>query len=470
MDGRDNAVIVYYIEQLRPEDEHVFDFIFSTFGAPSRRTENPDEAHISYLEKPQSSSSKLAIVRNEADILWKDVIENKLDASFIGSTLDFDLINAISYFLRDMGNKGKDESCYDEHQRLRYNSSFQNDQGIGALPVVNLYMLFLKELLSTKLDIDIQPFYPDGKKACVILSHDVDHPDKHASLKTFKLLPRNRSFKGFARHLLRLVGNIKGYVTDKHKDEFWCFEEVLEAEKQRGFKSTSFFAVVNKHDKRGDANLDVIYSVHQPRFKSVFERMKSEGFGIGVHSAYNAFQSEDQFSFEKSKLDAAAQCEVIGLRHHFWHMGTDPKATLLKHEEAGFKYDSSIAFNDHLGFRYSTAFPFYPFHSGLKRKIDVLQIPVFCMDGNLFYDDSMTVEKAIEEVSKQLDTLVDLEGIGSIDWHTRTSYPKGPTFHKWGSAYIEILDLLASRKEIWVTSAEEFYAWWMQRINEKQKE
>ena len=133
------------------------------------------------------------------------------------------------------------------------------------------------------------------------------------------------------------------------------------------------------------------------------------------------------------------------------------------HEKAGFLYDSSLSFNDHIGFRYSSALPFFPYHSKLRRKINVLQIPAFCMDGHLFYKDSMTAKKAVPKISKYIDILIDNQGIGSIDWHIRTSFPKGEQYKEWGKAYLEVLEQLAAREDIWVTSAAEFYEWWKNR-------
>lgn len=459
-------MISYYVEDCCSEDEYVFDFIFRTFHLKSSRSESSADADICYVVNSKNNrypENALVVEKERSHVIWKDLLNGTLSNDPLSKELPFDIFNAIRFFLTDEGNKGLDESCYDNHQRLTYKESYQYKNDLGAIPLVNSYMIFLKALIERKFNIQLDPFYPNGKKACVILSHDVDRPDKHDILKNYSLLPRDKSLRSIWNHFRHWVSLMKFYLLDKNKNEFWNFERIIQAEKKYGFKSTSYFASTNNHVKYGDHVLDVAYSIEDRHFKPVFKAMKDSGFEIGLHASYNAFLAKEHFDLERNKLESASEAEVIGLRHHYWHLGKNPQQTLLKHEQAGFQYDSSIAFNDHLGFRYCSALPFYPYSSELNRKIEVLQIPVFCMDGNLFYNDSMTVEKAISDISEFLELIIDQQGVGAIDWHTRTSYPRGGKYNTWGQAYLQVLELLADRKEIWVTSAAEFHDWWTTR-------
>jgi hypothetical protein len=123
-------------------------------------------------------------------------------------------------------------------------------------------------------------------------------------------------------------------------------------------------------------------------------------------------------------------------------------STLADHGLAGFLYDSSVAFNEAPGFRLGIAFPHYPYHPLEDRSIAALQIPVIAMDGAFFYREGQTVEQTIDHVRRLLATLKQYEGVGSIDWHVRTSFPGSDQYRDWGNAYLALLDLLASDPEI----------------------
>ena len=75
----------------------------------------------------------------------------------------------------------------------------------------------------------------------------------------------------------------------------------------------------------------------------------------------------------------------------------------------------------------------------------------------------MTATTALDEIVKYLDIIVENQGVGAIDWHIRTSYPNGGEYNEWGQAYINVLEHLAERDDIWVTSAADFYEWWKNR-------
>jgi hypothetical protein len=81
------------------------------------------------------------------------------------------------------------------------------------------------------------------------------------------------------------------------------------------------------------------------------------------------------------------------------------------------------------------------------------------MDGSLFYKEDMTVEKGMEIINPYISNLLKYNGIGVVDWHVRTSFPSTNSFNSWGKFYLEFLDYLKSKQEVWVTNAKEVYDW-----------
>jgi hypothetical protein len=162
-------------------------------------------------------------------------------------------------------------------------------------------------------------------------------------------------------------------------------------------------------------------------------------------------------------LQERAGVDAVGVRHHYWHLGPQPDRTLRLHELAGFAYDASIAFDDHLGFRRNVALPYRPWSEDTGQAIGTLQIPTFCMDGNLFYQRDRTVHSAVEEIARTVATIKQLGGLGAIDWHVRMAYPGNREYANWGRAYQAIIQALAADPELWVTNLGEIANWVTQR-------
>jgi hypothetical protein len=246
---------------------------------------------------------------------------------------------------------------------------------------------------------------------------------------------------------------------DENPDDFWLFEDIMEYERGLGVSSTFFFASIFRFDF-GANKYDVPYILKQDRFKQIFKKIRKKGFDIGLHASYNAYKSPNKFIYEKKKLEEVSGAEVKGQRHHYWHMGIDEGRTLKYHELAGLGYDSSIAFNDIMGFKRNIALPYYPVnHEGI---VKVLQLPVFCMDGNLFYSDT-TIEAVLKKLQQFNDILKRNNGLGVIDWHVRTSYPKNREYRNWGETYVKYIENVTRDDTAWVTNLMEIHNWVMRR-------
>lgn len=457
-----------HIQNSIPKEKYTLEFIFSTIGIPFIWVDDFVQADFIYAEKRNfagETSLKKAIIfaKTKTDIISSDIIERGGIVLSKDNIYEFDIINAICFFLLDEGNKNLSESDYDQHKRLKYESSFQFRNGIGDFPIINKYILFLKKILHDRLGQFSSPFFPKSKNSCIILSHDVDNPGKYDHLYNFPFFVKEMNFKGMIKHYREYAYLLKSYLLDSNRSQYWVFNELIEAEKKYGFTSTSFFASINEFSSIGN-RLDVPYDLSQRKYKKIISKLIENNFEVALHASYNALESKERFKAEKDALQRVAGHEISGLRHHYWHLGPNPISTLRKHSDTGFKYDSSLAFNDHLGYRRNVAFPYFPFDENNKMALNTLQIPVFCMDGNLFYKDDMQVKEAVDEILKQIKVIQECNGVASIDWHIRTSIPNVGRFKKWGEAYLSILEELSMREDIWVTNCKVFSEWWMNRI------
>ena len=96
--------------------------------------------------------------------------------------------------------------------------------------------------------------------------------------------------------------------------------------------------------------------------------MIDEGWEIGLHASYNAYNGS--LRSEKILLEKYANIEIQGLRHHYWHISpTNAEETLILHNKSGFFYDSSLAFEKIIGFRRGIGLPFFPYSTKTREKI-----------------------------------------------------------------------------------------------------
>ncbi len=453
--------LVYFIESPTELHSHVFQWLLFLLGVEGEEArEASDPRIVLYYGRDVPADAKVPLViRRDAGLVVGDAPdENAVETSPKGVITPFDLIETLGALFSDRVNIGRDGCALDEHQRLRFDSSFRSDLQLTAIPLANACVRHLAGLLERFCGITPLPLWPRGKTCAIALSHDVDDPDKYAPLRA----PLYASAKSPAFNARQFAGRLKAwtrYLRDEDRNNFWLFDSVMDAEAEHGFRSTFFFASLNRRES-GSSILDVPYALERPEYRPVFDRMRRDGFGIGLHASYNAHEAAERFESERLKLERAAETRVRGLRHHYWHLGPHPTRTLAFHEAAGFEYDSSYGFNDHMGFRHHTALPWFPWNPETGRPIRVLQLPPFCMDGNLFYRP-IEVDAAIEQIVTGIQQIKACGGFGSIDWHVRTSFPGNPEFRNWGECYVRLLERLAREPDIWVTSLEDIHEWLM---------
>ena len=412
-----------------------------------------DRPHLAYGGPGPAGPRGVWIVEAPAAIDWPELLDGGLDPGSHGQRIEHDLVHAIGELLTDAVHATTEER--DDHGRLPHAASWSVTSGVGDRPVVDLYVRFIGAVIAAVARVEPAPHWPEGRDACVVLSHDVDEPDRYALVRHLRRPWRlRRAPRTLVTEALRLATR---RPSDPDPGAYWVFPELIELEARHGFRSTHFFAVTPFHDRGGSLE-DVAYDAGDGRYRRAMAELRTAGCGIGLHAGYRSHERPGRFSHERHVLEEASGGEVLGLRHHYWHLGPDVPATLRAHEAAGFRYDSSIAFNDHVGFRRSAGLPYRPFDPVEARPLATWQMPPFCMDGNLFYA-SDNVEAAVATVSSVVDEIAAVGGFGAIDWHIQASVPRSVEFHGWGVAYEEILSMLAARPGMWVTSHEEVLGW-----------
>lgn len=409
-----------------------------------------------YGRDADDMNATVRISRNPLHILGPETTTlSRADCSESGH-ISFDYVSAISSFLCDSVNKNLPSDSFDEHGRLNRGRSFQGLNGFAEIPIVNTYVENLRDEIRSRTGKPWVPLWPPGRKCAIVLTHDVDQPDKYAGIYAPFLCTRLGLRRNITNNLNRLkLARMR--ILDSNPGDYWQFSEIMNYEGKHGLRSTFLFATVNRYSELG-TDTDVSYDIRRKEYRDILDDMGQRGVEVGLHASYMAYANPNRLLLERRELSRLSGQIIWGLRHHYWHLGPDVERTQRYHEESGLEYDLSLGFNDNIGFRRSVALPFHPWDSVHLRPINVLQIPTFCMDGNLFYQET-TVDEAVTRLKSIISTIKHLGGVGAIDWHVRTSYPGNTEYENWGKAYLRILDWLATDEEIWTTCASEVNAW-----------
>ena len=120
---------------------------------------------------------------------------------------------------------------------------------------------------------------------------------------------------------------------------------------------------------------------------------------------------------------------VTGGRHHF--LVFKPPITWRIWEQAGLKYDSTIGFFDHEGFRCGICLPFRPFDAVEQREMNVWELPITVMDCTLDKYRRLSPVEAKFVLRKLLKKVKKYRGVFVLLWHnTYFGEQNGGRFHE----------------------------------------
>jgi hypothetical protein len=296
------------------------------------------------------------------------------------------------------------------------------------------------------------PRWPNGKRAAAGAGHDVDYPEVIRWLEPLRIVAR-QGLRGAGPALDVLVG----------KRNHWAFPMWVSVEKALRTRS-AFYFVARRGSLAEYANgtPDPFYDVTSPRFGELFRFLSGEGYEVGLHASYLAYQSREKLAAEKQRLEEACGRPVVGNRHHYWHLNPDDaEDTLLMHEQVGLTYDSSLLHDRYLGWRRGLAQPFFPFHQAERRELRTLQIPIAWMDDHLFGHRAWNPGDRWQLLQDLADRVAGQEGCLTVDVHNYVW--DNALFPGWAETYLRLWQYLLDRGDFWFATPAEIAEHWIAR-------
>ena len=170
-------------------------------------------------------------------------------------------------------------------------------------------------------------------------------------------------------------------IRSRQKDPLHCYERWLEAEKQYNAHSTFFFwpgfrAVTKRHhtDCAYELSDPVIFDNQKCTVAEMIREIDRQGWEIGLHPSWYSFDDADELKKQKEALEKTLGHDIENLRQHYLHY--DIRVTPAVHAAAGFKYDSTLGFNDNVGFRFGTCYPYHLYDLKAEKQLPIMEIPL----------------------------------------------------------------------------------------------
>jgi peptidoglycan/xylan/chitin deacetylase (PgdA/CDA1 family) len=335
-------------------------------------------------------------------------------------------------------------------------------------PALELHIALLRDLITgSGVPLVEIPPVPDGYGLIACLTHDVDHP----SIRQHKL---DHTIVGF---LLRatlgsLVDTLLGRMSIRDATrnwaavvklplvhlglakDFWSDFDARYLEAEDGLPST-FFVIPRKNyaGKRLESSAPILRAARYEaqELADTIRKLRIAGREVGLHGI-DAWLDGSAAREELDEVRRLTGVLEIGVRMHWLYYNEKSPATL---EKAGAAYDSTIGYNETVGYRAGTTQVYKPLGA-----IQLLELPLHVMDTALFYLSYLGLSpgKATARLRQMADQGVQYGGCITINWHDRSLAPE----RLWGACYRELIQDLKMRGA-WFATAGQAVSWFRKR-------
>ena len=332
--------------------------------------------------------------------------------------INYDILSPIFYLLS--GKQEIDSKSTDQYGRFQYKDSLQHKFNFVEIPLVNYYFDILKTAIELAYNIKIN--LKHNFSTC--LTHDIDEVESGWKHRIRLKLEQKQFIKAgvcFINHL------VKPFFPWRN------LEEIMVLETEKGIKSTFF--ILTKNSKVGEIkNAD--YELTSNYIKKQLLNMTNKGFEIGVHGSYKTHLKPNDLTRDLALLPK----EITGNRFHFlqWDMKKTPKVI----EENKLKYDTTLGFQEQIGFRNGICNPFYLYNFETERAYEFLEIPLVVMDCTLAYGEYMNIspKNSIESLKNLSEEVKKFGGVLTVNWHN--TFLSNYVNLEWKKVYFELIDKL----------------------------
>jgi peptidoglycan/xylan/chitin deacetylase (PgdA/CDA1 family) len=357
---------------------------------------------------------------------------------------------------------------YDLFREIRILLTVGQPPANANMPALELHIALLRDLITgCGVSLVEIPPVPDGYRFVACLTHDVDHP----SIRQHKW---DHTIVGF---LLRAVfGSLvdaflgRMSIRDVAKNwlaairlpfvyiglakDFWRDFDDRYLELEKGLPST-FFVIPRKDyaGKRVDSSAPALRAARYEakELADTICKLRAAGCEVGLHGI-DAWLDSGAARAELEEVRRLTGVSEIGVRMH-WLYYNEKSPVALENAEAA--YDSTIGYNETVGYRAGTTQAYKPLDAS-----QLLELPLHVMDTALFYLSylGLSPRKANARLHQMADTVVQFGGCLTVNWHDRSLAPE----RLWGTCYRDLVRDLKDRGA-WFSTTGQATSWFRKR-------
>jgi len=337
----------------------------------------------------------------------------------------------------------------------------------ASIPSLEFHISVLRNLIvGSGLPLLEIPPVPEGYRFIACLTHDVDHP----SIRQHKF---DHTMFGFLYRAVvgSLLAGLRGRVSLQTiltnwaaalklpfvylglAKDFWSQFETYS--KLEGDARSSYFVIPFK-GRRGVIGEELAPTRRASGYGAAdiateVRQLLSEGHEVGLHGI-DAWHDCSKGRDEMDEIRRITGVQELGVRMHWLYFDRQSPALL---EHLGVDYDSTVGYNDAVGYRAGTTQVYKPLEADR-----LLELPLHIMDTALFFPgrQNLSSSEASKLVAAIFDNADHLGGVVTINWHDRSIAPE----RLWRDFYVTLLEEL-NRRGAWLATARETVQWFRKR-------
>ncbi|HXB58901.1 MAG TPA: hypothetical protein VNU95_05030 [Candidatus Acidoferrales bacterium] len=356
---------------------------------------------------------------------------------------------------------------FDLFQEVQHLLTHGQPANYAEIPTLELHIAWLRDLiLGYSIPLVEIPPIPDGYNFIACLTHDMDH----IGIRNHKF---DHTMFGFLYRAT--VGSVLDFCRGRKNwrqlgtnwlaalklplvylglaADFWNqYDHYLKLEK--GLEST-FFVIPKKGetglDSRGNRPRRRAASYDAAEQKDLLKKLQSAGDEIGLHGI-DAWRDSNAGREEQEIISRITGMTETGVRMHWLFYDERSPAVL---EAAGFTYDTTVGYNQTIGYRAGTSQVFKPMTT--ER---LLELPLHVMDTALFYPNYLNLSptEAQETLCPFIVNAGRFGGVMTVNWHDRSIAPE----RLWDVSYVGLIEQLQAGGACFLTAARTV-SWFRQR-------
>lgn len=340
---------------------------------------------------------------------WDKSLKN-LRKAFSNGLLSNDEISTLAFFLSNYYErvKSNDDELNDLFGRITFKDSFFYDMGYDrTYPFVDSILINIAKRHGFN--------FRSGRK--LFITHDIDHL-KLPSKKDFLRLIYYK-LKDFQPFQLLQVIIYKLFCFNPFNIHYLYFFHKL-----TGTIGDFFFLTQKQPTVSGGYDIKDLYQI-----KSIIQKYPQHG--VGIH--YN----DDYLSkgVKTTPLEEILNVKIHTGRAHYLIYNVETTLGILS--EADITIDSTLGFNDMIGYRQGTSHAFYPWDWSNDKVSNVLEVPLIVMDGTLRFSMKLGLRRAYKRLKDMIDEIEINHGNFTILWHNSSVIGDG--WLSWTILYIMII-------------------------------